>query len=55
LETLKSTASDYMEQGRHRAIEMERSLESQIRSQPLRSMLIAAGVGLVAGVLLTRR
>jgi ElaB/YqjD/DUF883 family membrane-anchored ribosome-binding protein len=55
MESLKSTAADYMEQGRHRAIEMERTLESQIRAQPMRSVLIAAGIGLVAGILLSRR
>jgi ElaB/YqjD/DUF883 family membrane-anchored ribosome-binding protein len=54
-ESLKSSASDYVEQGRHRAMEMERTLESQIRSQPMRSVLIAAGVGMVAGILLCRR
>src|SRR5688572_22899296 len=55
VENLKHTATDYIEEGRHRAIEMERTLESQIRAQPMRSVLIAAGVGLVAGILLCRR
>ncbi len=55
LESLKSTAADYIEQGRYRALEAERSIESQIRSQPMRAVLIAAGVGLVAGILLSRR
>jgi len=54
-EALKSSATDYIEQGRHRAMEMERTLESQIRSQPMRSVLIAAGIGMVAGILLCRR
>lgn len=55
MDALRSTASDYIEQGRHRAIEMERTLESEIRAQPMRSVLIAAGIGLVAGFLLCRR
>lgn len=55
MESLKSSACDYMEQGRARAMEMERTLESQIRSQPMKAVMIAAGVGLVAGILLSRR
>jgi ElaB/YqjD/DUF883 family membrane-anchored ribosome-binding protein len=54
-ETLRSSAGDYIEQGRTRAMEMERSLESQIRDQPLKSVLMAAGFGLVLGVLWSRR
>ena len=54
-DALKSSAADYLEQGRQRAIDMERTLESQIQAQPLRAVLIAAGVGLVAGILLCRR
>jgi ElaB/YqjD/DUF883 family membrane-anchored ribosome-binding protein len=55
LDSWKGCATDYVEQGRARAMEMERTLESQIRSQPMKAVLIAAGVGLVAGVLLSRR
>jgi ElaB/YqjD/DUF883 family membrane-anchored ribosome-binding protein len=54
-DSLRSSAADYMEQGRQRALEMERTLESQIRAQPLRAVLIAAGVGMVAGILFCRR
>ena len=55
LDSLRQSAGEYMEQGRQRAIDMERSLESQIRAQPLRAVLIAAGVGMVAGILFCRR
>ena len=55
LDAWKGSASDYVEQGRVRAMEMERTLEGQIRSQPMKAVLIAAGVGLVAGILLSRR
>lgn len=55
LGALKGSAADYMEQGRARAMQMERTLEHQIRSQPLRAVLIAAGIGLAAGILLARR
>jgi ElaB/YqjD/DUF883 family membrane-anchored ribosome-binding protein len=54
-DTLRTSANDYIEQGRARAMEMERSLESQIRDQPLKSVLMAAGFGLVLGVLWSRR
>jgi ElaB/YqjD/DUF883 family membrane-anchored ribosome-binding protein len=55
LQNVRSTASDYFEQGRSKAMDMERTLESQIRDQPLRAVLIAAGIGLVFGVLWNRR
>lgn len=55
LDAMKSSAADYLEQGRQRAVEMERTLESQIRAQPLRAVMIAAGIGLVAGFLFCRR
>lgn len=55
LDALKGSAADYMEQGRACAMDMERTLENRIRSQPMRAVLIATGIGLVAGILLARR
>lgn len=55
LDALKGSAAECLEQGRARAMQMERTIEGQIRSQPMRAMLIAAGIGLVAGFLLARR
>lgn len=55
IENLRETASEYVEQGRNKALEWEDSLESQIRDEPMKSMLIAAGIGFVAGFLLLRR
>lgn len=55
IETLRETAAEYVEQGRNKALEWEDSLESQIRHEPMKSMLIAAGIGFVAGFLLLRR
>jgi ElaB/YqjD/DUF883 family membrane-anchored ribosome-binding protein len=54
LQQFKTSASVDIEQGRTRALDMERTLESQIRDQPLRSVLVAAGIGLVLGVLWNR-
>ena len=54
-DSLRTSATDYIEQGRARAMDMEQSLESQIRDQPLKSVLMAAGFGLILGVLWSRR
>ena len=54
-ENLRGQASDYLEQGRDRAMEFEKSLEGQIREQPLKSALIALGIGFVLGVCFIRR
>jgi ElaB/YqjD/DUF883 family membrane-anchored ribosome-binding protein len=54
-ERMRERAGDYYEQGRERAIELEHSLEGQIREQPMRSVLIAAAVGFVLGLFFIRR
>lgn len=51
----RDSASEYFEQGKHRAMDMERDLEAKIREQPVKSLLVAAGCGLLLGVLLARR
>jgi ElaB/YqjD/DUF883 family membrane-anchored ribosome-binding protein len=45
------TASEYYEQGRKAVGELEKTLEGYIREKPLQSLLIAAGVGMLAGLL----
>ena len=42
-------------QGREKVRQVEQSIEQYIREQPLKSMLIAAGVGLVLGRFWMRR
>jgi ElaB/YqjD/DUF883 family membrane-anchored ribosome-binding protein len=54
-EGIKDRASDYYEQGRVKAQEWEGALEDYIRANPLQSVLIAAGTGLLLGALLSRR
>lgn len=54
-ENLREVAADYIEQGRSKALEFEGDLESKIRDEPMKSLLIAAGIGFVAGLLLFRR
>jgi len=51
----RETATDILEDGRRRAVNWEQSLEQMIREQPVKSVLIAAGTGLVLGFMLRRR
>lgn len=51
---LRQQATDYYEQGRARAEEFEQSLEQYVQEKPIQSLLIAAGVGMLLGVLWKR-
>jgi len=55
----RERAETVLRRSRERALEMEHELEDYVRARPLRSVLVAAGVGaglgLVLGVLLARR
>jgi ElaB/YqjD/DUF883 family membrane-anchored ribosome-binding protein len=51
---MRQTATEYYEQGRERAMEWQHNLEDYVREQPLRSVLIAAGVGALIGILWRR-
>ena len=53
-EQLRQQAGDYYEQGRQRAMEMEQSLEQYVQEKPIQSLLIAAGVGMLLGMLWKR-
>lgn len=50
----RDTATEYYEQGRERVSELEESLETYVRNQPVKSVMIAVGVGLFLGVMLRR-
>jgi ElaB/YqjD/DUF883 family membrane-anchored ribosome-binding protein len=52
---LRSQADEYVKTGKDRAKQWESSFEDQIRAHPVRSIAIAAGVGLAVGLLLRRR
>lgn len=54
LENLRDQASEYYDQGREKAQEWEQNLESYIQDQPVKSLLIAAGVGFLLGVIWKR-
>ncbi|MDB5292673.1 MAG: hypothetical protein JWL69_3914 [Phycisphaerales bacterium] len=53
-EQLSEQANQYYEQGREKAQEWEEGLESYVREKPIQSLLIAAGVGMLLGVLWKR-
>jgi ElaB/YqjD/DUF883 family membrane-anchored ribosome-binding protein len=52
---VRDSASEYIQQGRERAMQLEESVETFIHDQPLKSILIAAGIGFACGFLLMRR
>ena len=51
---LKDQASDYYSQGRETAQQWEQSLEDYVQEKPLQAVAIAAGVGLLLGLLWKR-
>lgn len=53
-EDLRQQAGEYYETGRQHAMEWEQSLEDYVRYQPVKSLLIAAGVGVLLGALWKR-
>ena len=52
---LRDTASDYVDQGREKAREMEQLVEEKITDRPMGSVLMALGLGFLIGFLFTRR
>ena len=52
---LRDNASEYYEQGREKVFGVQRTVEQFICEQPVKSVLIAAGVGLLFGRFWMRR
>ena len=50
----KEVAAEYYEEGRERVLAWQQQLEHQVREKPLQSLLIAAGIGLLFGLLKRR-
>ncbi len=50
----KETVSEYYEQGRETIRTLPKTMEAQIRARPLEAVLVAAGVGLLLGLLWRR-
>jgi ElaB/YqjD/DUF883 family membrane-anchored ribosome-binding protein len=55
LSQLRDSASEYYEQGRQRLQTMGKRVQGQIVEAPMKSVLIAAGLGFVIGFLVMRR
>jgi ElaB/YqjD/DUF883 family membrane-anchored ribosome-binding protein len=51
---LREQAGEYYQQGRDTAQQWEQSLEDYIQEKPLKAVMIAAGVGLLLGLLWKR-
>jgi ElaB/YqjD/DUF883 family membrane-anchored ribosome-binding protein len=51
----KQKSTELFEQGKQRATEVEDQVETYIRQKPLKSVMIAAGAGVLLGFLLSRR
>lgn len=52
---IRQQAKEYLARGKEKAIELEEGFEGIVQEHPIRSILIAAGVGAVVGMLLCRR
>jgi ElaB/YqjD/DUF883 family membrane-anchored ribosome-binding protein len=51
---LRDQAADYYEQGREKAHEWQHGVEQYVQEQPIKALLIAAGVGMLLGILWKR-
>ncbi len=55
VEQARDTAVDYYERGREKAGDWADDLEEYIQGQPLKSVMIAAGIGILLGMYWKRR
>ncbi len=55
VDLLRENAADYCEMGMKKAGKLGKGVGKKIRSNPLKSLLIVAGLGLVAGAIWGRR
>ena len=51
----REVVTDKYQAGREKAVALEKTVEDQIKRHPMRAVLIAAGAGLLIGVLWARR
>ena len=54
-DALRETANEYLEQGRAKAREAGERVQQQVGDRPMTSVLLAAAVGFVLGMLWVRR
>ena len=55
VDAVRETANEFMDQGRAKAQEVSESLETHVREKPVKSVLVAAGIGFLLGVFFVRR
>jgi ElaB/YqjD/DUF883 family membrane-anchored ribosome-binding protein len=53
-QNVRESATEYYEAGREKASQWEEQVETYVREQPLKALMIAAGVGIVLGVIWKR-
>lgn len=52
---VRESAVEYSEQGREWLVDLARATENCVRDQPVRSLLVAAGIGCLLGAIFIRR
>ena len=55
VDAVRGTAHDVIEHGRAKAQEASENVEERVREKPVQSVLVAAGIGFVLGMLFSRR
>jgi ElaB/YqjD/DUF883 family membrane-anchored ribosome-binding protein len=55
VDALRKTANDFLAEGRTKARKVGEGVQAKVQEQPVKSMLIAAGVGFLVGMFLARR
>jgi ElaB/YqjD/DUF883 family membrane-anchored ribosome-binding protein len=50
----QEVAAEYYQQGRERVLAWQQQLQTQVREKPLQTLLMAAGIGLLFGLLRRR-
>ena len=55
VDVLRDAANQYLDEGRAKVRELGDSIHSKVQHQPMKSLLIATGIGFLLGVLWRRR
>jgi ElaB/YqjD/DUF883 family membrane-anchored ribosome-binding protein len=50
----RDSATEYYQQGRDKAMELQHQVEDYVREQPIKAVLMAAGIGALLGILWKR-
>jgi ElaB/YqjD/DUF883 family membrane-anchored ribosome-binding protein len=55
VDAVRDTAHDFLDQGKAKVHELGDNVGSHVRDEPMKSVLIAAGVGFIVGLFFWRR